>query len=102
MSRMLRITNQDATHSLKLEGSVSGPWVEELQKTWSAISGAVKTGRVTVDLAAVSFVDDRGRQLLLHMQKAGALLKEASPFLQQVLDLEAEKNIQAIQKRKRK
>lgn len=72
--------------ALKLEGSIKGPWVGELQKAWSASAEKSPGTPVRVDLSGVSFVDERGRQLLLQMQQAGAVLQGASLFLRHVLD----------------
>jgi anti-anti-sigma regulatory factor len=85
---VLRITIQNASNAvvLKLEGSVKGPWVEELQKAWLT-SAIMSDGEpVSVDLGGVSFVDTRGRDLLLRMQKEGVVLKRASSFLRQMLE----------------
>ena len=85
---VLRITIQNTSSAvlLKLEGSVKGPWVEELQKAWLT-SAIMSDGEpVSVDLGAVSFVDTKGRDLLLRMQKEGVVLKGASGFLKQMLE----------------
>jgi ABC-type transporter Mla MlaB component len=72
--------------ALKLEGSIKRPWVDELQKAWSASAGTSPRKPVEVDLAGVSFIDATGRDLLLQMQQAGTVLVGASPFLRYVLD----------------
>jgi ABC-type transporter Mla MlaB component len=72
--------------TLKLEGSIKGPWVDELQRAWSASLKALPGRPVKVDLAGVSFIDAEGRELLFRMKKAGAILQAASPFVRQVLD----------------
>lgn len=77
--------------SLKLEGSLQGPWVDELQKAWSASALELPEKPVLVNLAGVSFMDERGRSLLLQMKQAGAILQGASLFLRHVLDGEAGK-----------
>jgi anti-anti-sigma regulatory factor len=91
---VLRITIQRTSDVvlLKLEGSVKGPWVDELRKAW--LTSAKMAGRepVSIDLGAVSFVDARGRDLLLRMQREGGALKGASGFLRQVLE---DRNINA-------
>lgn len=83
---MLRITPQKLTDSvsLKLEGSVKGPWVDELREAWSAL--ASKGTTINVDLHAVSFVDSNGRDLLLQMQCKGSVLNGASGFLKKLLE----------------
>jgi ABC-type transporter Mla MlaB component len=70
---------------LKLEGSVRGPWVEELRKIWLASAKMADGEPVNIDLSTVSFVDERGRALLLRMQREGVTLKGASSFLRQIL-----------------
>jgi anti-anti-sigma regulatory factor len=68
---MLRITTQSTPDrlALKLEGWLTGAWVEELGNTWRA---ATNTGRqICVDLSDVFFVDDAGRELLTLMYRDG-------------------------------
>lgn len=84
---MLRITIQRTSDSvlLKLEGSIKGPWVDELRKALASTKMA--DGQPTsIDLSAVSFVDARGRDLLLRMQRDGLTLKGPSTFLRHVLE----------------
>lgn len=81
---MLRITTYHGPEAmlLKLEGSVRGPWVSELQKAWSQTSGE---NSIQVDLSGVSFADSRGRDVLVGMKRAGAVLTGASQFMRQIL-----------------
>ena len=79
----------------KLEGSVKGPWVDEVEKAWVAAGDAVPGKPVKVDLAGVSFIDPRGRDLLLQMQGAGVVLQGASLFLRHVLDGQRRKTMEA-------
>ena len=85
---MLKITFQTSTDVilLNLEGSVAGPWVEELRKAWLKSAKMTDGEPVTVDLGAVSFVDERGRDLLQRMRKEGVVLKGASSFLRCILE----------------
>ena len=71
---------------LKLEGSVKGPWVEELRKAWLTSAKMADGGPVSIDLSAVSFIDANGRDLLLRMQKEGAALNGGSSFLRHMLE----------------
>jgi hypothetical protein len=84
---VLRITFQTATDVvlLNLEGSIAGPWVEELRKAWLKSTKMTGGELVNVDLGAVSFADERGRDLLLRMRKKGVILKRASSFLRYIL-----------------
>jgi anti-anti-sigma regulatory factor len=71
---------------VKLEGSVKGPWVEELRKTWLTSAEMADGEPVSVDLSAVSFIDERGRDLLLRMRREGVALNGGSSFLRHILD----------------
>jgi len=73
---MLRIHIQreaEAT-SLTIEGKLAGPWVMELEKCWREEMNSEPTKRVVVNLAAVSFVDADGRELLSRMRQQGTRL----------------------------
>jgi anti-anti-sigma regulatory factor len=85
---VLRITIQKASDVvlLKLEGSVKGPWVDELRKARRTAAEIAGGQPMSIDLDAVSFIDTRGRDLLLRMQREGVALKGASGFLRQVLE----------------
>lgn len=85
---VLRITIQNTPDALliKLEGSLKGPWVEELRKAWVTSAKMADAGPVNIDLGAVSFMDENGRDLLLRMQKEGAALNGGSSFLRHVLE----------------
>jgi len=71
---MIRITTHDefAITRLFLEGKLAGEAVGELERCWSAAS-ASKTA-VSVDLTAVSFIDNKGKQLLTRMFEKGTRL----------------------------
>jgi hypothetical protein len=71
--------------SPKPEGSVKGPWVDELVK-----GSASKRQRWQVDspmsIDGRSEPSTQGRDLILRMQREGVALKGASGFLRQVLE----------------
>jgi len=71
---------------VKLEGSVKGPWVEELRKVWLTSTKMANGDPVSVDLGAVSFIDGEGRDLLLRMRREGVALNGGSSFLRHVLE----------------
>jgi anti-anti-sigma regulatory factor len=84
---MLRITTSETQDLLllKLEGRVTGPWVNELRQTWLGTASAFGSKAVHVDLSAVSFADANGCELLRQIRKAGAMLLGGSGFLRQIL-----------------
>lgn len=73
---MLRITVEDyvrkskegltPARALKLEGKLTGPWVEELERVWGVVTRE-QVGEYVVDLCGVLFVDAEGRKLLERM-----------------------------------
>ena len=74
---MLRITidkNARAT-TLRVEGRLTGPWVDELERTWRTVASDPTDVRVSVDLTDVTFVGEEGKKLLEMMYAEGARLK---------------------------
>jgi len=84
---MLRATPSECNGfpTLKLEGKLSGPWVDELRKCWLQYLEGPEHGKVRVNLRELSFLDPRGRDLLLEMERDGARLEEASDFIGHLL-----------------
>lgn len=70
---MLRITPQanDVEYLLKVEGSLSGPWVAELAACWIDAAVAQPGRPVRIDLADVCHVDQAGRELMRLMYRSG-------------------------------
>ena len=82
---MLRITliKESELPTLKLEGKLSGPLVNELEHTWSEVLREDGPARsVTVDLSDVTFVDAEGQKLLKSMFQQGADLQSRSLMTQ--------------------
>jgi len=70
---MLRITidkNPRAT-TLRVEGRLTGPWVDELERSWCSVTENSPNKPVTVDLCEVTFVDAEGRKVLTWMYEHG-------------------------------
>ncbi|MFO0698205.1 MAG: hypothetical protein U0236_03165 [Nitrospira sp.] len=66
---MLKATtymNGDIT-VVRVEGRLIGPWVDELARHWTTLSGK----QVQIDLSDVSFVDDQGKALLVKLHRSG-------------------------------
>ena len=60
---MLRITTTDVGEkvTLKLEGKLSGPWVEEFERCWQMSADIYKMKGLVVDLSGVTFADPAER-----------------------------------------
>jgi anti-anti-sigma regulatory factor len=85
---MLRITLDEGPGSvtLRLEGKLIGPWVEEVEQCWRKVFATRGMRTVLVDLSAVDFVDRAGRELLGRMHAAGFRLEGRGPMTQHLVD----------------
>jgi len=82
---MLRITVEDSewTETIKLEGKIVGPWVEELSRTWHSVASSLGRKQLRLDMRSVGFVDGKGRQLLREIYHAtNAYFLADSPLTQ--------------------
>ena len=84
---MLRITVVESSSNavrLRVEGRMTGCWVEELRRSCSlhALSDGI---RITLDLADVSFVDAAGVELLKELRSHCVTLLSPSPFVAEQL-----------------
>src|SRR5579883_1267737 len=77
---MLRITIDEKpdTVVLRLEGSLIGPWIKDVEECWRSVFEEFGTRSVQIDLSAVSFMDTEGGALLTRMYNAGFRLKGGS------------------------
>ena len=75
---VIRITCHDeaAITRLVLEGKLAGACVDELDKCWH--DAPAKWATLLIDLTGVSFIDERGIQLLKQMHDNGATLISSS------------------------
>jgi hypothetical protein len=71
---MLKITTRtDPIATIfELEGRLAGPWVQELESCWQQVTNSERSVRVL--LCAVTFIDDKGKDLLVEMHRHGAEL----------------------------
>ena len=93
---MLRVTKSDNANAfdLKLEGKLAGSWVDVLEQCWKQAiedSGGNPGG---VDLTAVTYVDDRGMELLTQIHRGGATLHGATCLAKGIIE-----DIQSLQRR---
>ena len=72
---MLKITSEQTSDfaRLTLEGSLSGPWVTELERVWQQVKQA-GTFAPVVELTGITFIAEDGRALLTSMWREGAVL----------------------------
>jgi hypothetical protein len=81
---MLKISQAGTpNHSitLKLEGRVVGPWVEELRRICEPLLAEDRA--LKLDMTEVSYADAEGVATLNSFQARGVKLKNCSPFVEQ-------------------
>jgi hypothetical protein len=71
---MLKITTKTSPAGtvFEVEGKLAGPWVQELEGCWREVSNSERSVRVM--LCGITFIDDKGRDLLVEMYRHGAEL----------------------------
>ena len=70
MLRITRTVGDDSVDTLKLEGKLQGPWVDETHDA-CAVSTA-KASRTCLDLSELTFADGEGADLLRELIRSGA------------------------------
>ncbi len=83
---MLRVSesrSSEGVTTLRLEGRLSGPWVEEARRSFEFYTGNIR--RLNLDLKELSFVDREGITLLNTLAKRGVGLTNCSQFLKERL-----------------
>ena len=83
MLKISIIDDSEENVRLRLEGRLTGPWVDELRKQSEQALSARK--RLTLDLAKVLFVDPRGTALLRELASRQVEHVNCSAFLTQQL-----------------
>jgi hypothetical protein len=85
---MLKITLLDSADELRfrLEGKLSGPWVDELRQCWRTASSTTQGRRTVTDLREIDFVDEAGEALLKEMAAEAVCLEASTPLMRSVVD----------------
>jgi hypothetical protein len=84
---MLRITvyDDDRLRTLRLEGSIRGPWVGELERVWQKARSTAAGVHIRADVRMVSFVDEEGKHLLRQMDADGVQLIAAGAMMRAIV-----------------
>ena len=86
---MLKITviaRNDSGRTFKLEGKLLGPWVDELRNVCTQPFDRLE--QVGLDLAAVTFVNAAGTELLRELIRQGIIITQCSAFVAELLHAE--------------
>ncbi|MGQ0557229.1 MAG: STAS domain-containing protein [Nitrospiraceae bacterium] len=84
---MFKITTQtDAgITTLKLDGKLTSPWIEELDRYWQDMPGSQRK-RTLVDLTGVTFIGPEGKTILARMWRQGARFRAAGCLNTSILE----------------
>jgi len=70
--------------TLKIEGRVISDWAEELDRVWSSLVPSLGPRKLSLDICGVTYIDDKGRQVLQNIvQATGAEILADSPLTKQ-------------------
>jgi len=85
---VLKITNveREAEQELKVEGKLSEPWVSELEAAWNRVRQEGRNGQVVVNLSDMTYVDSKGKAVLMAMVAQGAQLSAKGIYCEYVVD----------------
>jgi hypothetical protein len=84
---MLRITLVESSKiavTLRVEGRITGPWIEEL-RTACDVHALPDDVQVSLELADISFADHAGISLLRELRNRGVSFIRTTPFLDEQL-----------------
>ena len=93
---MLRIHTETSPDgiTLRLEGKLVQPWVDEVAKVWTALEAQGQDKRrIRIDMEHVSFVDVHGKSMVCLFLQAGCQLHGSRVYIRGVIeDLRAPKS----------
>ena len=79
MLKITRVASLDQEVTLRLDGRVTGPWVELLRTSAESV---VEIGmRLTLDLENIYYLDCEGVWLIKHLINRGTLVKNVPLFV---------------------
>jgi hypothetical protein len=84
--RITEIAQNDSGRTFKLEGKLLGPWVNELRNVCTPALERLE--QVGLDLAAVTFVNAAGAELLRELIRQGIIIIQWSAFVAELLHAE--------------
>ena len=87
MLRLTRLGGAHLTQTIKLEGKLLRPWVDEVRKACAPSTDAAD--RASLDLSALTFVDAAGEKLLRELIGQGIEVVACSSYVAELLRINA-------------
>jgi hypothetical protein len=85
--KITELAQNDSGRTFKLEGKLLGPWVDELRDVCTQPLDRLE--QVGLDLAAVTFVNAAGSELLHELTRRGIIITRCSAFVAELLHSKA-------------
>ena len=83
MLKITELARKGSGRTFKLEGKLLGPWVDELRNVCTQPLNRAE--QVGLDLAAVTFVNAAGAELLRELSRKGIIITQCSAFVAEFL-----------------
>jgi anti-anti-sigma regulatory factor len=83
--------NEGSKQHLLVEGTLCGDWVDVLENCWLETPHAPNGEPMRIDLSGVTYVDDKGRELLARMIQDGVELRATGVMTRAVIEEITEK-----------
>jgi hypothetical protein len=84
--KITRLARKGRVLTIKLEGEILAPWVSAVRD--ACTQRGRPPGRLRLDVAAVTYADDAGTQLLRDFMREGIEIAACSSFLAELLHLD--------------
>ena len=85
MIRISQIHEGSRSHLL-VEGTLSGDWVDVLEKSWLEALMSSCGEPMCIDLSGVTYIDNKGRELLGRMSRDGAELRATGVMTRGIIE----------------
>jgi hypothetical protein len=85
--KITQLTREDRVLTLKIEGEILGPWIGIVCE--ACTRSGLRSGRLCLDLAAVTYVDAAGIRLLRSLMAEGVEIAACSSFVGALLHPES-------------
>ena len=85
---MIRISKnyKGSKRRLLVEGTLAGDWVEVLEKSWLEAQTSRNGEPMRIDLSGVTWIDDKGSELLKRMLQDGTELRATGIMTKAVIE----------------
>ena len=85
MIRISQIGNGSKGHLL-VEGTLSDGWVDALEASWLEAKSQLKGKPLYIDLSGVTYIDDKGRELLARIIDSGSVIRAVGIMAKAIVD----------------